>query len=236
MFPAGSHELIEGWLHEFCVLLDDACNVTTAHCHIPLYSARHVRKGQTATKLDHAQWVDRHHTSTSGSSSSVPPCQADVIVCVHINLHVEPLANLRNVQHQNAFYDNDVCWLYAPRLCSRSLVRRKIVHGHVYGLHGLKATTKKQGSSRPRKQCTAWKCMIHAGSPPVYLEPFQAVDHALRVKSIWVVKVVLCTEHGHNLSSASRMHDSASQRRADRQHRACDSRATFACSSGVSPR
>ncbi len=41
MFPAGSHELIKGWLHELRVLLDDACNVAAAYCHVALYSAHH---------------------------------------------------------------------------------------------------------------------------------------------------------------------------------------------------
>ena len=39
VFPAGSHELIKGWLHELRVLLDDARNIATAHRHIALYPA-----------------------------------------------------------------------------------------------------------------------------------------------------------------------------------------------------
>lgn len=71
---------------------------------------------------------------------SIPPGEADVIISVNKDFHVEQLSDALHVQHQDALKDDDICRIGAALLRGGPRVRDKIVHRDVHGLPSLDIT------------------------------------------------------------------------------------------------
>ncbi len=67
-----------------------------------------------------------------------PAREAQVVVGVDKDLHVEHGADALHVQHQNPFHDDHVSGLHVAH-GRAALVRRKVVDGHLHRLHALRA-------------------------------------------------------------------------------------------------